>query len=86
VANTSVHFPEGMLDELDRLAEERGVSRNRLIVDSCREALRERRQWPRAFFSNEHLTADELKELSEGAAEFAETIAAGRQSHRGSPL
>jgi len=35
VANTSVHFPEGMLDELDRLAEERGVSRNRVIVDEA---------------------------------------------------
>ncbi len=54
MANTSVHFPEGMLDELDRLAEDRGVSRNRVIVDSCRLVLRSRRQWPDGFFSNKN--------------------------------
>jgi len=78
----SVHFPEGMLGEPDRLAEERGVSRNRLIVESCRQALRTRRQWPDGFFSNTHRTAGELRELGKGAEEFARTRAAGRRSRR----
>jgi hypothetical protein len=86
VANTSVHFPEGLLDELDRLAQERGVSRNRVIVDSCRAALRTRRQWPDGFFSNAHLTADELRDLQESAGEFARTLAAGRRSRRAPPF
>jgi hypothetical protein len=84
--NTSVHFPEGLLDELDRLAEERGVSRNRLIVDSCREVIRVRRQWPDGFFSNRHLSAEDLEELERSADEFTATIEAGRRSRRGSPL
>lgn len=86
MANTSVHFPEGMIDELDRLAEERGVSRNRVIVDSCRLALRARRQWPDGFFSNAHRTAGELRELQKGAEEFARTLAAARRSRRTPPF
>lgn len=86
MANTSVHFPEGLLDELDRLAGERGVSRNRVIVDSCRQALRSRRQWPDGFFSNAHRTSDELRELAEGADEFARALAAARRSRRVPPF
>jgi hypothetical protein len=86
VANTSVHFPEGVLDELDRLAEDRGVSRNRVIVDACREALRARRQWPAEFFSNTHRTPAELRELQGGAEEFARALAAGRRSRREPPF
>jgi hypothetical protein len=86
VANTSVHFPEGMLDELDRLAEERGVSRNRVIVDSCRQALHSRRQWPDGFFSDAHRTSDELRELQEGAEAFARTLATDRRTRRRPPF
>jgi hypothetical protein len=86
VANTSVHFPEGVLDELDRLAQDRGVSRNRVIVDACREALRARRQWPAGFFSNTHRTAAELRELQSDAEEFAQALAAGRRSRRAPPF
>ena len=86
MANTSVHFPEGMLDELDRLAAERGVSRNRVIVDSCRQALSSRRQWPDGFFSSKHRTADELRDLQEAAEEFARGLAAGRRSRRAPPF
>jgi hypothetical protein len=82
MANTSVHFPEGMLDELDRLSEEQGVSRNSLIVDACRHALRARRQWPAGFFSNAHRTAAELRELQKYAGEFVTTLAAARRSRR----
>lgn len=84
--NTSVHFPEGLLDELDRLAAERGVSRNRVIVDSCRQLLLSRRQWPDGFFSNAHRTPDELSELQEGADEFARALAASRRSRRRPPF
>jgi hypothetical protein len=62
------------------------VSRNRVIVDSCRQALRTRRQWPDGFFSNEHRTADELRDLQEGAEEFVRVLAAGRRSRRAPPF
>jgi len=84
--NTSVHFPEGMLDELDRLAEERGVSRSRVIVDSCRQALRSRRQWPDGFFSDEHRSADDRRELQEGAEAFSRALAEARRSRRVPPF
>jgi hypothetical protein len=86
VANTSVHFPEGMLDDLDRLAEERGVSRNRVIVDSCRQALHARRQWPEGFFADSHRTAAEMRELQKGEDEFARALAAGRRSRSSPPF
>jgi predicted transcriptional regulator len=86
VPNTSVHFPEGLLDQLDRLAEERGVSRNRVIVESCRQALRSRRQWPEGFFSDAHRTAEDLSELREGAEEFSRALAAARRSRRTPPF
>lgn len=49
--SSSVHFPEGLLDALDRLAEARGVSRNRLVVEACRALIeRQARRWPAGFF------------------------------------
>jgi hypothetical protein len=45
-----------------------------------------RRQWPDGFFSNAHLTADELRDLQESADAFARTLAAGRRSRRAPPF
>ena len=86
MANTSVHFPEGMLDELDRVAAERGVSRNRIIVESCRETLLARRQWPEGFFSNDHLTPADRAELERSAEDFTKVIRDGRRSRSGPPF
>ena len=86
VPNTSVHFPEGLLAELDRLAKERGITRNRVIVDSCRQTLRTARQWPDGFFSNAHRTPAELRELQAGAPAFDRTLAAARKSRRKAPF
>ena len=36
--NTSGHLPQALLASLDRIAAERGTSRNRLIVESCQRA------------------------------------------------
>jgi hypothetical protein len=86
MGSTSVHFPDALLAELDRIAAERGVSRNRLIVESCRHAAGARKHWPDGFFSNTRLSSDELAELQGGAAEFAATISRSRRSRRRSPL
>ena len=84
--NTSVHFPEGMLEQLEQLAEQRGVSRNRVIVESCRQTLLSRRQWPEGFFSNADRSPEDLRELRENAEAFARGLAAARRSRRKPPF
>jgi hypothetical protein len=86
MASTSVHFPEALVEELDRIADERGVSRNRLIVEACRRVIRERDVWPIGFFTNQHLTPDDLREIEGGAAEFTDDILSARRSRTAPPL
>jgi metal-responsive CopG/Arc/MetJ family transcriptional regulator len=84
--STSVYFPEDLLGEMDRLAEERGISRNGLIVESCRDALRTRREWPAQLRSNDHLSVRDLAELRAGAKDLEAAIMASRQSRRTAPF
>lgn len=86
MASTSVHFPEALVEELDRIARERGMSRNRLIVEACRRVIGERDVWPVGFFENEHLTPEDLRELEGRAAEFADDILAARRNLLSPPL
>lgn len=86
MASTSVHLPDQLLHDLDRLAAERGSSRNRLIVESCLRLVEDQRRWPEGFFSNHHLSADDLAELQRGAAELDAAIAAGRRSRTAPPF
>ncbi len=78
--NTSVHFPPSLLASLDRIAAEQGVSRNRVIVESCRRTAAETTTWPQGFFSNDHLTAAELEALQEAGDDFDEAMRATRRS------
>ena len=84
--NTSVHFPDPLLANLDRIASERGVSRNRLIVESCRRTVEERTRWPEGFFSNEHLSAEDLKVLQEDCQDFEQAIRTARRSRTDPPF
>jgi hypothetical protein len=86
MASTSVHFPESLVEELDRIAKERGVSRNRLIVEACRRVIRERDVWPVGFFTNQHLTPEDWSELEDGANEFTDNILSARRSRTAPPL
>jgi hypothetical protein len=85
MATTSIHIPEALLEALDQVARERGVSRNRIIVEACRRELSQRREWPPAFFDNDHLSPEELAELR-GADDFSQAILAGRRNRPGSPI
>jgi hypothetical protein len=78
--STSVHFPDSLLEDLDHLASEAGLSRNRLIVDACRELLRRRREWPPAFFDDSRFSAEDLTDLRATAEGFEERIVATRRS------
>lgn len=86
MASTSVHFPEALAEELDRVARERGISRNRLIVEACRRVVRERDQWPPGYFSNHHLSAEDLALLEQSACDFVDPIMSARRSRPAPPL
>ena len=86
MANTSVHLPDSLLEELDRLAAERGVSRNRVIVESCRRLLEESKVWPEGLFTNDHLSKDELAELRRSEEDFLEGILESRRSRVEAPF
>ena len=84
--NTSVYFPQSVLSGLDRIAKEQGMSRNRLIVESCRRAVEERTCWPADLFSNDHLSQPDLQLLREGQDAFLDAISSARGSRAGSPF
>ena len=83
--NTSVCLPQSVLAGLDRIAKERGISRNRLIVESCRRVVEERTCWPADLFSNDHLSERELQLLREGEDAFLDGSAGARRSRARSP-
>ena len=84
--NTSVYFPQSVLSGLDRVADERGMSRNRLIVESCRRVVEERTRWPAGLFSNDHLSQPDLRLLRDGQDAFLEAISGARGSRARSPF
>jgi hypothetical protein len=87
MANTSVHLPADLLDRLSREAARRGVSRNRLIVRACEQALETGRgDWPPGYFSDKPYTKGELRELREGFRDWMRGIASGRRSRKRPPL
>ncbi len=85
MATTSVHVPADLLEALDEAARERGVSRNRLIVEACRREVRRRREWPEGFFDDERLDPEDLAELR-NAGDLADGILEARRSRREAPL
>lgn len=87
MATTSVHFPEDLLDRLDRLAAARGTSRNRLIVEACRaELARERAAWPAGYLEGAHVDPDDLRLLAEGASGFIDDLRQARSSRGEAPF
>lgn len=82
--SSSVHFPDGLLDALDRLAEARGVSRNRLVIEACRALLdQQARHWPLGFFDPP--SPEDLAVLR-GGDDFLAGIRAARQSRSEAPF
>jgi predicted transcriptional regulator len=84
--NTSVHLPQALLASLDRIAAERGTSRNRLIVESCRRAVEELSRWPPDLFSNHHLSDAELQDLQQGEQAFRKDVENARRTRARPPF
>lgn len=88
----SVRFPAAVLAGLDRVAAEKGIRRNRLIVESCRRTVdscrrtAEEAPLPDEFFTGDHLSAADLRLLRGGLRKFDEAIAGTRRSRAEPPF
>ena len=79
MASTSVHLPPSLVEKLDRLAAERGTSRNRIILQACEDLLKEQRgDWPGGFFEAIHSPEDQAM-LREAGVEMESAIYAARR-------
>ena len=83
--STTVHIPDDLLARVDRLAERRRVSRNRIVLDALSAELsRDSGEWTEAFFSP---PADRRTlSLLRAATRELETAVAGSRRNRGAPL
>ena len=77
---TTVPIPDTLLTEIDRIVNERGISRNRFIIQACEEALKNSAgQWPEDFFELD-LNEANLRLLKEGVAEMEAAILRTRRN------
>jgi hypothetical protein len=82
VASTTFHVPDDLLVDIDRAARARGQSRNRFVLQACREALaRKGGDWPRDFFAPPANPEDE-RLLAEAGKEL-ETVVLAHRRNRG---
>jgi hypothetical protein len=86
MASTSVHLPASIVEQLDRLAAERGMSRNRVILEACMDLLAHHRgRWPAGFFDAD-LGPEELRALQSGGTALEEEILRSRRERPVPPL
>ena len=72
--STTVHIPDKLLSKMDQIVKEKGISRNRFIIQACEQALNnDAGQWPEDFFEP-GLSDEKLRLLREGVAEMEEAI------------
>ena len=84
--STTVHLPDPLLSKIDRAVKEKGISRNRFIIQACEEALNNRAgKWPEDFFHVEPNT-ENLRLLREGVSEMEEAILKMRRNRKDSGL
>ena len=72
--STTVHLPDKLLNKIDQIVNEIGISRNKFIIKACEDALqRSAGRWPPDFFEAD-LDASNLKLLKEGMSEMEAAI------------
>jgi hypothetical protein len=72
--STTVHLPDKLLNKIDQIVNNIGISRNKFIIKACEEALRHSAgRWPADFFEPD-LNASNLRLLKEGVAEMEAAI------------
>ena len=87
MASTSVHFPADLLERLDQLARETGLSRNRLIVRACEAYIEQARvEWPEDFFSAERIARADVQELHRSLRDWLLQIQSARRNRSREPF
>jgi hypothetical protein len=80
MATTTIHVPEELLADIDRAAEAAGISRNRFVIQACRDAMeRHGGDWPAKFFQDD-LPASDKELINEGTRDLEREIRAARRS------
>ena len=80
MASATFHIPDDLLGAIDRAARGMGMSRNRFVLQACREALaRQAGEWPAGFFDSSYSNEDE-KLLAEATLELERGVLARRMN------
>jgi hypothetical protein len=81
----TIHFPEEVLRRVDAVAQRRGISRNRFVIQACEQAVAgDAGQWPEGFFELA-LATDDQDLLNQAVTEMEAAVMRSR-SNRGAPL
>ena len=84
--STTVHLPDQLLSKIDQLVKEKGISRNRFIVQACERAVNDSAgKWPEGFFESA-LSEEDLELLRDSVSEMESEILGRRKSRRGNAL
>lgn len=80
--STTVHIPDRLLSRIDEIVKEKGISRNRFVIEACEQAFDiDAGQWPEGFFEDEPSKKD-LKLLKEGVKEMEQLIMQRRRNRK----
>lgn len=80
--STTVHLPDSLLARIDEVVKERGISRNRFIVEACQDALENADgQWPEGFFEAD-MSQEDLEILRKSVLEMEEAIISMRRNRK----
>ena len=80
--STTVHIPDRLLSRIDEIVKEKGISRNRFVIEACEQAFDiDAGQWPEGFFEDEPSKKD-LKLLKEGVKEMEKAILKMRRNRK----
>ena len=80
--STTVHLPDELLSKIDQLVKEKGISRNRFIVQACERAVNDSAgKWPEGFFESK-LSKEDLDLLRDSVSEMETEILRRRRSRR----
>jgi hypothetical protein len=80
--STTVHIPDRLLSRIDEIVKEKGISRNRFVIEACEQAFDiDAGQWPEGFFEDEPSKKD-LKLLKEGVKEMEQLIIQRRRNRK----
>ena len=80
--STTVPIPNRLLSRIDKIVKEKGISRNRFVIEACEQAFDiDAGQWPEGFFEDEPSKKD-LKLLKEGVKEMEQLIIQRRRNRK----